>query len=220
MPRRRVRSISASCNTPFSTTATRVSIGVRLISTSPLMRKSLSSSLFKALCHRAASVPVASRQAHSCHKVLNTQLGWLVPNGNTLTLQQLGGLVQWQPHYRRMAALNPLNEDGGQTLDSITPRLVHRLSRLPVGSTLSGTEFAHDHPGRHTDVKQPCGALDRYCGQHLMATPRQLAQHGDCLATIRRLAQDATCTNHSGIRTERRQCAKAASRPGLLARQT
>src|SRR5690625_2507854 len=101
-----------------------------------------------------------------------------------------------------MAALDPFDEDGGQALNGITARLVHRLTRLPVCCALLGTDVAHDDPGRHTIFEQSCRAVDRYCSQYLMATPRQLAQHGDCLGTICRLAQDPTCTNHSGIRPE------------------
>src|SRR3990167_2396729 len=119
-PRLAVRSTNSSCTTPFSTTATRVSIGVTLISISSLMN--------------ASSLVRASA----------------LPDRDAGLSQQLRGFKQWQAHHAGVAACNRFDEDSAESLDALGTGLVGRLAGVPVGAGFLGRNGPECHGGAGT----------------------------------------------------------------------
>src|SRR5690606_20766636 len=115
-----------------------------------------------------------------------------------------------QPYHGRMAALDTRDEHRSQALDSIAACLVLRLTSMPIGADLVIADTAHldltDHNGLDDLSLAPvCGPHHSHSRQHLVATPRKHAQHGEGILLTLGLAKNDTITYHSRIGTEHSQ---------------
>src|SRR3990167_3074327 len=146
MPRFCVRSTCTSCSTPFSTSATRDSIGVILIRISSLMALSLA--------RRSGKPGYAYLQHSPATRNLLTVNRQRLPARNGKFFEQLGGFAEGQAHYRRITALQLADEHRRQPLNRVTASLVLGLAAGPVGGDFLGaqrakTHLAADHPHGH-----------------------------------------------------------------------
>src|SRR5471030_728750 len=121
IPRFWVRSTCTSCRTPFSTTATRDSIGVILIRISSLMAGSRSG-VFTIVTDRLRLGAGIRRLAH----------GKVLPTGYAELAQQFCGFTDRQANNGGVAAIESGDKHRRQALDSIAARFVLGLAAVPI----------------------------------------------------------------------------------------
>src|SRR3990167_9747397 len=160
-PRLAVRSTNSSCTTPFSTTATRVSIGVTLISISSLMN--------------ASSLVRSST----------------LPDRNAGLPQQLRGFKQWQAHHAGVAACNRLDEHSAEALDAVGAGLVGGLAGVPVGAGFRCIDWAEGDGGAGTGDLSPGRIRNSHASQHFVGAAGHFQQHADRIVTARGFGQYA-----------------------------
>jgi hypothetical protein len=130
IPRFCVRSTCTSCSTPFSTTATRDSIGVMLIRISSLMAGSRSG-MFTIM---AASGFV--------RRLLRVQV---LPTGYAEMAQQFCGFANRQPDHRRITAIEPGDKHPTEALNAITAGLVPGFAAGPIGRRFFTADRSKSH---------------------------------------------------------------------------
>src|SRR3990167_8519606 len=160
MPRFCVRSTCTSCSTPFSTSATRDSIGVILIRISSLMALSL--------VRRSGKPGYAYLQHSPATRNLLTVNRQRLPARNGKFFEQLGGFAEGQAHYRRITALQLADEHRRQPLNRVTASLVLGLAAGPVGGDFLGAQRAKTHLA----ADHPHGHPRRACPEYAHPAPR------------------------------------------------
>src|SRR3990167_312675 len=188
IPRFWVRSTCTSCRTPFSTTATRDSIGVILIRISSLMAGSRSG-VFTIVTGRLRLGAGIRRSAH----------GKVLPTGYAELRQELRGFAHRQAHHRGITAIEPGNEHRTQPLDSIAAGLVLRFTTVPVGGSLLNRNLAKTYTTAYTSGFATLAVSQGNGGEHFMFSTGKCHQHRQRIGLVNGLAQDLAIHDHSRI---------------------
>src|SRR5471032_272622 len=166
MPRFWVRSTWTSCRTPFSTTATRDSIGVILIRISSLMAGS-----------RSGVFTIVTDRLRLGAQVRRSARGKVLPTGYAELAKQLRGFAHRQAYHSGIAAIEPGDKHRTKPLDSIAACLVLRFATVPVGCSLLDRNTAKPYATADTACFAARTVGDGNGGQHLVLTPGQGHQH-------------------------------------------
>src|SRR3989344_6011403 len=215
MPRLRVRSMWTSCNTPFSTTATRVSCGVTLIRISSLIccwfyQPSLARHSGTVEPQPGHPWPCAQRRECTLSAFANSPLRPRSRGSLPDFFQNPGQLVERQAHDTGITAFQAFDERRRLALDGIGPGLVRGFARLPVlrdfrlrqrterdaaGAQRGMPAAPIDHANRRKNFVRPAG---------------QAAQQGHAMSTILRLSQNLAVQHHFRVRPQYRENRQAA----------
>src|SRR6185312_6127781 len=196
-PRALDRSTWSSCTTACSSTATRVSCGVTLI------RISLARSSRASAANSGAGRPftVASSE-------------YATPGAR----QQRRGLRERQAYDARVAAVDALDERGGETLHRVRAGLVERLAGADVARDLvAGERRELDARHRHRE-RDVVAVAQRDAGHDLVRAAREARQHLGRVRGVARLAEHDAVDHHLGVGAKHRIRRELAAADGFPAR--
>src|SRR5471032_1789080 len=188
MPRFWVRSTCTSCRTPFSTTATRDSIGVILIRISSLMAGS-----------RSGVFTIVTDRLRLGAGIRRSARGKVLPTGYAELTKQLRGFAHGQAYHGGIAAIEPGDKHRSKPLNSIAACLILRFAAVPVGCSLLDRNSAKTYPAAYTSSFAALAVGDSNGGEDVMLASRQGHQHRQGVGLVHRFAKDLTINDHGRV---------------------
>lgn len=134
-------------------------------------------------------------------------------------LEQAGGLKQGQAHDAGVAAVDALDETGGEALNGVSAGLIQGFTGGDIAPAFGRFEVPKPDVA-DAAATEAARVADGHRGVDLMTAPGEFLQHFNGMLRRFRFAEDQVVGDHAGIRAEHRQIASyPAAGQGLGPRQ-